>query len=55
MPDAIIIFTGIVFAQMFYVGLRARQGSAAAFLRDTVPVLRSLAAALIGVLLTVFV
>ncbi len=56
MPDAVVIFTGIVvFAQMFDIGLRVRQGSAAALLRDTGLVLRSLASALIAVPLAVFV
>lgn len=56
MPDAIVIFTGIVvFAQMFDVGLRAERQGAAAFLRDTGLVLRSLAAALLVVPLAAFV
>jgi BASS family bile acid:Na+ symporter len=56
MPDAVVIFTGIVvFAQMFDVGLRVRPGSAGAFLRDTGLVLRSLVSVLIVVPLAVFV
>jgi BASS family bile acid:Na+ symporter len=56
MPDAVVLFTGIVvFAQMFDVGLRYRPGEAGRFLRDHGLVLRALASALLAVPLAVFV
>ncbi|SDK25406.1 bile acid:sodium symporter family protein [Aliiruegeria lutimaris] len=56
MPEAIVIFTGIVvFAQMFDIGLRLERGGAAEFLRDPGLVARSLTAALLVVPLAVSV
>lgn len=56
MPDAIVIFTGIVvFAQMFDVGLRIERGGVAAFLQDPGLMVRSLTATLLVVPLAVFV
>lgn len=56
MPDAVVLFTGIVvFAQMFDVGLRYRPGNGVMLFRDAGLLLRSLVSALAIVPLGVFV